>query len=106
MSLPASSLRQITSVHLSFAPLSSSQSARSLRLFLARLPARPPAAGMDLPEIKATTVSRDQDQCITVTYRNKQTLQFDEKAVRVGIADLVRKIEAPAKALKLKEEGL
>ncbi|KAN0061536.1 hypothetical protein ACQY0O_006383 [Thecaphora frezii] len=105
MSLPASSLRQITSLHLSFAPLSNSLSSRSLRLLLARMPARAPA-GIELPTITTTTVHREELQQLTVTYRNKQSVTFDNKAVGVGIADLVRKVEGPAKALRLKEEGL
>lgn len=47
---------------------------------------------MDLPTIKTTTVNREEDQGIVVTYKNKQTLNFDAKAVKVGIADLVRKV--------------
>ncbi|KAJ9478445.1 hypothetical protein PHBOTO_002025 [Pseudozyma hubeiensis] len=106
MSIAAASLKHITAMSFEFAPLSASQASRSMRLLLARLPTKPPSPGMDLPDITTKTVSQDTLQKIEVTYKNKQKLVLDHLASEAKLSDLVKKIEEPARALRLKEEGL
>ncbi|CBQ71678.1 related to MRPL44-mitochondrial ribosomal protein, large subunit [Sporisorium reilianum SRZ2] len=106
MSIAAASLKHITAMSFDFAPLSASQASRSMRLLLARLPTKPPMPGMDLPDIKTKTVATDAQQKIEITYKNKQKLVLDHLASEARLSDLVMKIEEPARALRLKEEGL
>ncbi|EST07448.1 hypothetical protein PSEUBRA_002521 [Kalmanozyma brasiliensis GHG001] len=106
MSIATASLKHITAMTFEFAPLSASQASRSMRILLAQLPTKPPVPGMDLPDIKTRTVSTDALQRIEVTYKNKQKLVLDSQASEARLSDLVKKIEEPARALRLKEEGL
>ncbi|KAJ1029875.1 hypothetical protein NDA13_003114 [Ustilago tritici] len=106
MSIAGASLKYITAMSFEFAPLSASQASRSIRLLLAGLPSKPPIPGMDLPDIKAKTVPTDALQRIEVTYKNKQKLVLDHQTSEARLSDLVKKIEEPARALRLKEEGL
>lgn len=63
-----------------------------MRLLLAKLPMKQISPGVEPPEVKTTTVSKDELQAIEVTYKNKQSLKFDFKAVSVPLPDLIRKV--------------
>lgn len=62
--------------------------------------------GMDLPDVTTKTVPNAVQQKIEITYKNKQKLVLDHIASKTRLSDLVKKIEEPARALRLKEEGL
>ncbi|PWZ00033.1 hypothetical protein BCV70DRAFT_104212 [Testicularia cyperi] len=105
MSIAKSSLKHITSISLEFAPLSASQASRSMRLLLATWPTKAPQ-GVDLPTILTKTVPIDTAQKVSVTYKNKDSLTLDFKAASTSLPELLKKIEGPARALRMKEEGL
>lgn len=92
MSIAPASLKHITAMSFEFAPLSTSQASRSMRLLLARLPTKPPMPGMDLPDVTTKTVPNAVQQKIEITYKNKQKLVLDHIASKTRLSDLVKKV--------------
>ncbi|KAL9934811.1 hypothetical protein V8E36_006586 [Tilletia maclaganii] len=116
VNLPLSSLRHITALRFEMCPTSPLPSARSLRLFLASLPSKPPAPRpgaaaappITLPTLDTRLVPEDA-MALTATYSDKQTVSWKlglgaERGI--DLKSLLEKVEAPARALRLKEDGL
>lgn len=132
--MPALTLRHINSVTVALPHLAASSGARSLRLLLVSLPARPSLKYPSVPDVTVRTV--DGSGWIEAVYSNKQKLRLeigesfttDELFRKVSIerfcgghvsrtksqspthsstiSHLFIQVEAPAKELRLKEEGL
>lgn len=92
MSLPATSLKHISTLSISFNPLSTSKGSRSLRLLLSRIPSTPPA-GINLPQMITKTVDSDKSIKVDVTYSDKNRVVLTNKDILgLGIEDLIRKV--------------
>ncbi|KAK0551361.1 hypothetical protein OC846_003322 [Tilletia horrida] len=114
VNLPLSSLRHITALRFDVCPTSSLPAARSLRLLLASLPSKPPApkagsAPVTLPTLETKLVGNQDLMSLHVTYSDKKTIQWKLGTGQnrsIDLKTLLEKVEAPARALRLKEDGL
>ncbi|KDN47727.1 hypothetical protein K437DRAFT_267771 [Tilletiaria anomala UBC 951] len=113
-SLPLASLKHITSLTFSLSPLVSSPGARSVRLLLSRIPSSlpPPKKAAEiglakLPEVSVNMVQKEEEVGVHVVYSDKKSQEIRPGVEsQMGVAELIRKVEAPARALRLKEQGI
>ncbi|PWN53187.1 hypothetical protein IE53DRAFT_384330 [Violaceomyces palustris] len=108
MNLPISSLKHIASISIQVAPRNTTKASRSLRLLLARLPSKAPP-GIDLPKTSVKILpGGSKEERVEVIYKNKSQFKLDLRTTspELSLNDLIRKVEAPARVLRLKEEGL
>ncbi|CAO1616450.1 unnamed protein product [Parajaminaea phylloscopi] len=101
--MPSLTLKHIASVTVALPHLANSSGARSSRLFLSSLPATPSSKHPAVPQVVVRTV--DGPGWIEAVYSDKSKLKVDTSA-SMSRAELFRKIEEPAKRIRLKEEGL
>ncbi|PWN25849.1 hypothetical protein BDZ90DRAFT_233863 [Jaminaea rosea] len=101
---PALTLKHISSLTFGLPYLSTTSGVRSSRQLLAALPAKPSPKHQAVPQV-AIQATKGSEAWIEAVYSDMKKLRVDTGS-EMTVEQLFRKIEAPAKALRLKEEGI
>ncbi|CAO1638307.1 unnamed protein product [Sympodiomycopsis kandeliae] len=96
------SLKHISSITFNLPHLAQSSGVRSARLLLAGIPSSPSQKNPTVPEVVVKTVTGPSS--IELTYSNKQRMKVDIDQP-IKFEDLLRKVGAPARALKLADSN-
>ncbi|PWN20186.1 hypothetical protein BCV69DRAFT_312799 [Microstroma glucosiphilum] len=102
--MPAAlTFKHFSSITFNLSHLSPTLSSRASRLLLSAIPAKPSPKYPQLPQVTVKTT--DGVGSMEMVYSDKKTLKIDLDG-DLKYEDLRRKVEAPARALRMKEEGM